>query len=289
MPWNTHELATELATPSRTRHDPFTNSPHHHELAMIHSRTRHVIANSPRPPSRTRHVIANSPRPPSRTRLDCTNLPCQWLQYWQHATPRITSGPEAPPKHALDIRKVTTTHSCLSAPHPVKALTIMKTTSQPSRKASTKLYYERNREKLIASAKVRVAMNRARKASESTPEEQASARQTSRASQAKYREANREALRQKEARRRQMRKLRELGFFDASENDDNYSEYEYSSEAESSTASDSEGDWECEEKDIPQTTISRTHAHGPGGYRQNPIWDLLKPRGKANTSLGDTR
>ncbi|KAF9487216.1 hypothetical protein BDN71DRAFT_1514194 [Pleurotus eryngii] len=65
----------------------------------------------------------------------------------------------------------------------------MKTTSQPFRKASMKLYYEWNREKLIASAKVCVAMNQACKASESTPEEQASARQTSQALQAKYHEA----------------------------------------------------------------------------------------------------
>ncbi|KAF9492173.1 hypothetical protein BDN71DRAFT_1433390 [Pleurotus eryngii] len=117
----------------------------------------------------------------------------------------------------------------------------MKTTSQPSRKASTKLYYKWNREKLIASAK--------------------------------------------EACQWQMWKLHEHGFFNAPENDDNYSKYEYSSEAESSTASDSEGDWECEEKDIPQTSISHTHAHGPGGYQQNPIWNLLKPCIKANTSL----
>ncbi|KAF7426459.1 hypothetical protein PC9H_008828 [Pleurotus ostreatus] len=165
----------------------------------------------------------------------------------------------------------------------------MKNISKPSRKLSTKLYYERNRKNLLESARARVAANRARKAAESTPEEHASDKQAALASQAKYREANREALRQKEARRRLMRKLREHGFFDSPENDDNYSEYEYSSEAESSAASDSEEDWESEQKDNPRTSGLHTDTRGSGGYRQNPIWDLLKPRGKNKTSLDDTR
>ncbi|KAF4593594.1 hypothetical protein EYR40_008381 [Pleurotus pulmonarius] len=121
----------------------------------------------------------------------------------------------------------------------------MPANSKANRKTSLSSYYKRNQESLRAKARERMAATRARKALTQTPEEQAAAKASIRSSQAKYRENNRSALRNKEHLRRERKKLTSLGFFDSPDNDDHYSEYEYSSDASNSSSS-SEEDWEAE-------------------------------------------
>ncbi|KAF9492975.1 hypothetical protein BDN71DRAFT_1508952 [Pleurotus eryngii] len=114
---------------------------------------------------------------------------------------------------------------------------------------------------------------RAQRASAQTASERAAEKANARATQAKYRQNNHDTLRLKESLCRERKKLIALGFFDLSDHNDNYSEYEGMSDSSSSAASSDEEDWEAE-----ATVYHDLRARAEAKRWQSGISDLLKRR-----------